>query len=64
MTERLIDHSVGIEKDKTLVLSIVDNLKIEVHIMNVTTGEEAIEAKIMIIGVTVGIEADKILEET
>ena len=65
-TETEIDHSVGIELtiDKTLDLTTGDNHKIDIHRMDVTIGEEAIDIKIMIIEVTVEIEGDKTLEET
>ena len=47
--ETEIDHSAGIEltMDKTLDLTIGDNYKIDVHIMDMTIGNEAIDAKIM-----------------
>ena len=53
MIETEIDHSVEMQKDKTLDLTIGDNHKIDIPIMDVTIGEEAKDAKIMIIEVTV-----------
>ena len=64
MIEIEIDHTVGIDKDKTLDLTIGDNHKTDVYNMDVTIGEEAIDIKIMTIEVTVEIEGDKTLEET
>ena len=58
MIETEIDLSVEIGKVKTLDITIVDNHKIDVHIMDVTIGEEAIDIKIMIIEVTVEIEVE------
>ena len=54
------DHSVGIKVtiDKTLDLTIGDNHKIDIHIMDMTIGEDAIDAKIMVLEVTVETEAD------
>ena len=56
--ETEIDHSVGIELtiDKTLDLTIGDNHKIDVHRMDMTIGEEAIDAKIVELEVTVEME--------
>ena len=53
-----IDNSVEIEKDKTLDLTLGDNHKIKVHKVDMTIGEEAIDAKIIVLEVTVEIEAD------
>ena len=64
MIEIEIDHSVEIKKDKTLDPTIGDNHKIDVPIMDVTIGEDAIDAKIMVLEVTVEIELEYILEET
>ena len=54
-TETEIDHSVGIEEtiDKTLDLTIGDN-----HRIDVTKGEETIDAKIMVLEVTAEIEEE------
>ena len=46
------------EEDKTSDLTVGDNHKIDIHIMDVTVGEEAIDAKIMTIEVTVEIEVE------
>ena len=46
--ETEIDHSVEIEKDKTLDLTIGDNCKIDIHKVDVIIGQEAIDAKIMV----------------
>ena len=48
--ETEIDHSVEIEKDKTLDLTIEDNHKIDIHKVNMTIREEPIDAKIMVLG--------------
>ena len=40
-----------------------DNHKTDIYNMDMTIGEETLDAKIMTIEVKVGIEADKILEE-
>ena len=60
MIEIEIDHSVEIDKDKTLDLIIEDNHKIDIYNVDVIVGEEVMDTKIMIIEVTVEIEADKI----
>ena len=62
--ETEIDHSVEIDKDKTLDLTIVDNHKIDIHLMDMTIEEETINVKIMTTEVTVEIEVEYILEET
>ena len=58
--ETEIDHSLGIEVaiDKSLDLTIGDNHKIDQHKMDMTLGEEAIDAKIMVLEVTLEIEAE------
>ena len=53
-----IDHSVEIDKDNTLDLTIGDNHKKDIYNMDVTIGEEAIDAQIMIKEVTLEIEAE------
>ena len=58
MIEIEIDYSVGKEKDKTLDLTVGDNHKIDIYKMDMTIGEEAIDAKIMVLEVTVEIEAE------
>ena len=63
MIEIEIDLSVAIDKDKTLDLTIGDKHKIDIYNVDMTVGEETTDVKIMIIQVTVGIEADKVLEE-
>ena len=60
MIEIGIDHSVEIDKDKTLDLIIEDNYKIDIYNVDVIVGEKAIDAKIMITEVTVETEGDKI----
>ena len=59
-----IDHTVETLKDKTLDLTIGDNHKTDAYNVDMTVGEEVIDAKIMITRVTIEIEGDKILEET
>ena len=59
-----IDYSVETDKDKTLDPTIGDNHKTSTHNMDMTVGEEAIDIKIMIVEMTVKIEADKTLGET
>ena len=56
--ETEIDHSVEIEKDKTLDLIIGDNHKIDIHKMDITIGEETTDTNIMVLEVTVEKEAD------
>ena len=63
MIETEIAHTVETEIDKILDLTIGDNHKTDTYNMDVTVGEEVIDAKIMITEVRVEIEGDKILEE-
>ena len=63
MIEIEIDHTVEIDKGKTLGLIIEDNHKKEIYIVDLIVGEEVTDTKIMITEVTVEIEGDKILEE-
>ena len=58
MIETEIDHSVELEKDKTLDLTVGDNHKIDVHKVDMIIGEEAIDANIMVLEVTVEIDAE------
>ena len=55
-----IDPLVGTDKDKTLDLTIGDNCKIDAYNVEMTVEEEIIDAKIIIIEMTVEIEGDKL----
>ena len=64
VTEVDIDHSVGIDKDKILDLTIGENCKIDTYNVDKTVGEEVTDIRIIIIiEMTVEIEGDKTLGE-
>ena len=58
VTEIEINHSIEIDKDKTLNLTVGDNQKIDVYNMDMAIRNEATDAKIMVLEVTVQIEAE------